>query len=82
MSSSFVRTLRDDPADAECADAEVPSRRLLVRAGHVRRAAAGTCTWLPLGRRAGDGIVERRGRGTGQAEEVAMEAVAAAVNRP
>ena len=45
-SSSFVRTLRDDPADAE-----VVSHRLLVRAGYVRRVAAGLWTWLPLGLR-------------------------------
>lgn len=44
MSTLFVRTLRDDPADAE-----VPSHRLLVRAGYVRRAAPGIYTWLPLG---------------------------------
>jgi prolyl-tRNA synthetase len=46
MSSLFVRTLRDDPVDAE-----VPSHRLLVRAGYVRRAAPGIYTWLPLGLR-------------------------------
>ena len=46
MSQLFVRTLRDDPADAE-----VPSPRLLVRAGYVRRAAPGIYTWLPLGLR-------------------------------
>ena len=46
MSSLFVRTLRDDPADAE-----VPSHRLLVRAGYVRRAAPGIYSWLPLGLR-------------------------------
>ena len=44
MSSLFVRTLRDDPADAE-----VASHRLLVRAGYIRRAAPGGFTWLPLG---------------------------------
>ncbi|MFC6153393.1 proline--tRNA ligase [Nocardioides yefusunii] len=44
MSQLFVRTLRDDPADAE-----VPSHKLLVRAGYVRRAAPGIYTWLPLG---------------------------------
>nr|WP_073188488.1 proline--tRNA ligase [Tessaracoccus bendigoensis] len=44
MSSLFVRTLRDDPADAE-----VPSHRWLVRAGYIRRAAPGVYTWLPLG---------------------------------
>jgi len=44
MSTLFLRTLRDDPADAE-----VPSHRLLVRAGYVRRAAPGIYSWLPLG---------------------------------
>ncbi|GAA1203494.1 proline--tRNA ligase [Prauserella alba] len=46
MSSLFLRTLREDPADAE-----VPSHRLLVRAGYVRRAAPGGYSWLPLGLR-------------------------------
>lgn len=46
MSQLFVRTLRDDPADAE-----VPSHRLLVRAGYIRRTAPGMYTWLPLGLR-------------------------------
>jgi len=46
MSSLFVRTLRDDPNDAE-----VPSHRLLVRAGYIRRVAPGIYTWLPLGLR-------------------------------
>ena len=44
LSSLFVRTLRDDPADAE-----VPSHRWLVRAGYIRRAAPGIYSWLPLG---------------------------------
>lgn len=44
MSSLFLRTLRDDPADAE-----VPSHKLLVRAGYIRRAAPGVYSWLPLG---------------------------------
>jgi prolyl-tRNA synthetase len=44
MSTLFLRTLRDDPNDAE-----VPSHRLLVRAGYIRRAAPGGFTWLPLG---------------------------------
>ncbi|HEY0888090.1 MAG TPA: proline--tRNA ligase [Nocardioides sp.] len=44
MSTLFVRTLREDPADAE-----VASHRLLVRAGYIRRAAPGIYTWLPLG---------------------------------
>jgi prolyl-tRNA synthetase len=45
MSSLFLRTLRDDPADAE-----VPSHKLLVRAGYVRRVSSGIWTWLPLGK--------------------------------
>ena len=44
MSTLLLRTLRDDPADAE-----VASHRLLVRAGYVRRIAAGIYSWLPLG---------------------------------
>jgi prolyl-tRNA synthetase len=46
MSTLFLRTLREDPADAE-----VPSHKLLVRAGYIRRAAPGIYTWLPLGLR-------------------------------
>ena len=44
MSTLFLRTLREDPADAE-----VPSHKLLVRAGYVRRIAPGLWSWLPLG---------------------------------
>ena len=46
MSTLLLRTLRDDPADAE-----VASHKLLVRAGFVRRIAAGIYSWLPLGYR-------------------------------
>ena len=44
LSSLFLRTLREDPADAE-----VESHKLLLRAGYIRRAAPGIYTWLPLG---------------------------------
>ena len=44
LSQLFVRTLREDPADAE-----VASHKLLVRAGYIRRVAPGIFTWLPLG---------------------------------
>ncbi|MDO5084057.1 MAG: proline--tRNA ligase [Arachnia propionica] len=44
LSQLFVRTLRDDPADAE-----VASHRWLVRAGYIRRVAPGVYSWLPLG---------------------------------
>lgn len=46
LSTLFVRTLREDPADAEIA-----SHRLLVRAGYIRRQAPGIFAWLPLGLR-------------------------------
>jgi prolyl-tRNA synthetase len=46
MSTLFLRTLREDPVDAE-----LPSHRLLVRAGYIRRAAPGIYSWLPLGYR-------------------------------
>ncbi|MBN3930991.1 proline--tRNA ligase [Streptomyces verrucosisporus] len=45
MSRLMLKTLREDPADAETI-----SHRLLVRAGYVRRTAAGIWTWLPLGK--------------------------------
>jgi prolyl-tRNA synthetase len=45
MSTLLLRTLREDPAEAQ-----VPSHRLLLRAGFIRRAATGGYTWLPLGR--------------------------------
>ncbi|CAM3508615.1 proline--tRNA ligase [Dermacoccus barathri] len=44
MSNLFLRTLRENPSDAE-----LPGHQLLVRAGYVRRAAPGIYTWLPLG---------------------------------
>ncbi|GAB3620364.1 proline--tRNA ligase [Glutamicibacter endophyticus] len=44
LSTLFLRTLREDPVDAE-----VASHKLLVRAGYIRRAAPGIYTWLPLG---------------------------------
>jgi prolyl-tRNA synthetase len=53
MSTLFLRTLREDPADAE-----VPSHRLLVRAGYIRRAAPGGYTYLPLGKLVLDRIAE------------------------
>ena len=46
MSRLFLRTLREDPADAD-----VDSHRLLVRAGYIRKVAAGVYAWLPLGDR-------------------------------
>jgi prolyl-tRNA synthetase len=45
MSTLFLRTLREDPADAE-----VPSHKLLVRAGYIRRVSPGIYSWLPLGK--------------------------------
>lgn len=44
LSNLFLRTLREDPVDAE-----VASHKLLVRAGYIRRAAPGVYSWLPLG---------------------------------
>ena len=61
MSSLFLRTLREDPADAE-----VPSHRLLVRAGYIRRAAPGIYTWLPLGLRVLRNVEHDHPRGDGR----------------
>ena len=72
MSSLFVRTLRDDPADAE-----VASHRLLVRAGYIRRAAPGIYTWLPLGLRVLrkiEGIIREEMDGIG-AQELSFPAL-------
>ncbi|HET7303975.1 MAG TPA: proline--tRNA ligase [Segeticoccus sp.] len=44
MSTLFLRTLREDPADAE-----LPSHKLLVRAGYIRRVSPGIYSWLPMG---------------------------------
>ncbi|MEU7077390.1 proline--tRNA ligase [Streptomyces sp. NPDC046409] len=46
MSRLMIKTLRDDPADAETLN-----HKLLVRAGYVRRTAAGIWSWLPLGKK-------------------------------
>ncbi|HEU5300697.1 MAG TPA: proline--tRNA ligase [Acidimicrobiia bacterium] len=46
MSRAFLRTLRDDPADAE-----ISSHQLLLRGGYIRRLASGVYAWMPLGQR-------------------------------
>ena len=51
MSTLFLRTLREDPADAD-----VDSAKLLQRAGYIRKSAPGIWTWLPLGLRVLDKI--------------------------
>ena len=53
MSTLLLKTLREEPADAE-----VPSHRLLLRAGFIRRAAPGGYTWLPLGKLVLDRVTE------------------------
>ena len=52
-SQLFLPTLRDDPADAEAA-----SHRLLVRGGYIRQVSAGVWTFLPLGWRVHEKIVQ------------------------
>jgi prolyl-tRNA synthetase len=51
LSHLFFTTLRDDPADAE-----MPSHRLLVRAGYVRQLGSGIYSLLPLGKRVNDRV--------------------------
>lgn len=46
LSHLFLRTLREDPSEAE-----VTSHKLLLRAGYIRRQAPGVFAWLPLGLR-------------------------------
>ncbi|NLG56632.1 MAG: proline--tRNA ligase [Rhodococcus sp.] len=72
LSHLFLRTLRDDPADAE-----VPSHKLLVRAGYVRRIAPGVYSWLPLGLRVlrqVERVVREEMDGIG-AQEIALPAL-------
>lgn len=72
MSTLFLRTLREDPADAD-----VDSARLLQRAGYIRKAAPGIWTWLPLGLRVLnkiEGIVREEINGIG-AQEVHFPAL-------
>src|ERR671931_2484839 len=52
-SKLFLPTLRDDPADAEAV-----SHKLLVRGGFIRQLSAGVWTFLPLGWRVHQRIVQ------------------------
>ena len=45
-SQFFFTTLKEAPADAE-----VTSQKMMLRAGYIKRAAAGIYTWMPLGLR-------------------------------
>lgn len=72
LSHLFLRTLRDDPADAE-----VSSHKLLVRAGYIRRIAPGVYSWLPLGLRVVrevERVVREEMDGIG-AQEIALPAL-------
>lgn len=62
LSSFFLKTLREDPSDAE-----VISHKLLLRAGYIRRQASGVFAWLPLGLRV-----------KGKIEQIVREEMAAA----
>jgi prolyl-tRNA synthetase len=72
MSRLLLKTLREDPAEAE-----VPSHRLLLRAGYVRRAAPGGYTWLPLGKLVLDNVtrVVREEMVAAGAQEIAFPAL-------
>ena len=52
-SQLFLPTLRDDPADAE-----VASHKLLVRGGYIRQVSAGIWTYMPLGWRVHQKVVQ------------------------
>jgi prolyl-tRNA synthetase len=51
LSHLFFTTLRDDPGEAE-----MPSHRLLLRAGYVRQLGSGIYSLLPLGKRVNDRV--------------------------
>ncbi len=66
VSSLFLSTLKEAPAEAE-----LVSHRLMLRAGLVRRLASGLYTWLPLGLRVLrkiEAIVRQEMDATGAAE--------------
>src|SRR5512137_1588082 len=72
LSTYPINTLRDVPADAE-----VVSHQLMLRAGLIRKLAAGLYTWLPLGLRVlrkVETIVREEMEATG-AQEVSMPVV-------
>ncbi|MEV7621556.1 proline--tRNA ligase [Actinoplanes sp. NPDC089786] len=72
MSTMLLKTLREDPAEAE-----VPSHRLLLRAGYIRRAAPGGYTYLPLGKLVLDNVarVVREEMAAAGAQEVSFPAL-------
>jgi prolyl-tRNA synthetase len=72
MSAMLLKTLREEPAEAE-----VPSHRLLLRAGFIRRAAPGGYTWLPLGKLVLDQVsrIIREEMSAAGAQEVAFPAL-------
>jgi prolyl-tRNA synthetase len=53
QSQLFIPTLREDPADAEAV-----SHKLLVRGGYIRQVSAGVWTYLPLGWRVHQKVVQ------------------------
>jgi prolyl-tRNA synthetase len=46
VSQFFISTLKEAPSEAE-----LPSHRLMLRAGYIRKLASGLYTWMPLGLR-------------------------------
>jgi prolyl-tRNA synthetase len=46
VSQFFISTLKEAPAEAE-----LPSHRLMLRAGYIRKLSSGLYTWMPLGLR-------------------------------
>jgi len=72
FSSALIPTLRDEPADAE-----VASHKLMVRAGMVRKVAAGIYTYLPLAWRSIRKVeqIVREEMETGGAQELRMPAI-------
>ena len=72
MSTLLLKTLREEPAEAE-----VPSHRLMLRAGYIRRAAPGGYTWLPLGKLVLDNVarVVREEMFAAGAQEVSFPAL-------
>src|SRR3990170_3791069 len=65
LSQLFFATLRDDPSDAE-----MPSHRLLLRAGYLRQLGSGIYSLLPLGFRVSQRVEQVRFKDRGERDMV------------
>ena len=72
LSNYFLPTLKETPSEAQIA-----SHRLMLRAGMIRQSAAGIYSWLPLGHRVLNKIIEivRQEQDSAGAQEMLMPTI-------